>query len=251
VSEQLAHHEAEPLENALQALQVSEIVLGMLDVGVEKRRVQVGALFLREIQRVDKARHFGGGFSKPVELSFCEFESFHWTDRLNERLTKRERSRFAPSRLAAQECRNESGRGGQRKLFHREQRPAPQRNIIDTPQGALANDRYMIGHHDRVWTYTCRLTGLAAFSRKVFGVFEPPAAGAAEGRRCQSSGCEGPRALFRIQVAARSGECFFHARSCTRNITTISLTAKATIRSKDPHPNEHFRPEAEKALLKE
>jgi hypothetical protein len=33
------------------------------------------------------------------------------------------------------------------KLFHREQRPTPERNIIDTSERARANYRYVIGQH--------------------------------------------------------------------------------------------------------
>jgi hypothetical protein len=45
--------------------------------------------------------------------------------------------------------RNRETEGGKArwKLFHHEEGPAPERNIIDTSEWTWANDRYVIGQH--------------------------------------------------------------------------------------------------------
>jgi hypothetical protein len=51
--------------------------------------------------------------------------------------SKREKSR--------QNLRTKGRRASGGKLFHREQRPALKRNIIDTSEWTWANDQYVIG----------------------------------------------------------------------------------------------------------
>ena len=47
------------------------------------------------------------------------------------------------------------------KLFHREQRPTPERHIIDASEWTCANYRYVIGQHWSI-TYTSESSELAA-----------------------------------------------------------------------------------------
>ena len=60
-------------------------------------------------------------------------------------------------------------RGG--KLFHREERPARERHIIDTSEWTCANYRYVIGWHFWVLPYTSEPGELANIFVKYF-VFE-------------------------------------------------------------------------------
>jgi hypothetical protein len=53
-----------------------------------------------------------------------------------------------------QNLRTEGRRVNGGKLFHREERPARERDIIDTSEWTWANYRYVIGQHFGLWRYT-------------------------------------------------------------------------------------------------